>query len=191
MWRRVQELAMQVIQSNCVLKKYIAKLIPGIIVVSLSSCVNPPPDDALVSPTGSSPPATTTTTAPSPISEQPQSANPVNVTIYKADAQCQELIPQTVLVSAEEPIEAAVGKVLQERGTVDFDLAGYRVSVNENTGVATVDLRLDPNAERQFVSLSSCEKFSLFGSLEKTLTSNPEWEIDTVRFTDRGVEIEY
>jgi hypothetical protein len=72
---------------------------------------------------------------------------------------------------------------------VAFDLAGYRVQLNENTGVATVDLRLDPESERQFVSLSSCEKFSLFGSLEKTLTSNPEWQINRVRFTERGEEI--
>jgi hypothetical protein len=174
---------MQFIPSNYVLKKYIAKLIVGIIVVGLTSCGTPSTEDRIETPTEPVPPTA------SPIPEQPQSTNTVQVTIYTADAECQELIPQTVEVPSDRQIEAAVGEVLEERTTVAFDLAGYRVQLNENTGVATVDLRLDPESERQFVSLSSCEKFSLFGSLEKTLTSNPEWQINRVRFTERGEEI--
>ncbi|MCS6794155.1 MAG: hypothetical protein N3E45_01570 [Oscillatoriaceae bacterium SKW80] len=62
--------------------------------------------------------------------------------------------------------------------------------VAAKTGVATVEMRLSPNSKRQFVSLSSCEQFGLFGSLRKTLTSNPAWKIKEVRFSEGGKEIE-
>ncbi len=116
--------------------------------------------------------------------------NTVSVTIYEVDSQCNELIPKKVAVPASDSLQAAVGKVLEPYDTKDFDLAGYQVSVDGETGVATVDMRLDPNSKRQFVSLSSCEQFGLFGSLRKTLASNPGWKIKDVRFSDRGKEIE-
>jgi hypothetical protein len=61
--------------------------------------------------------------------------------------------------------------------------------VNVDNGVATIDLRIAPESKRQIVSLSSCEQFALFGSLRKTLTSNPQWNIKDVRFTERGQEV--
>ncbi|MDF5721446.1 MAG: sporulation/spore germination protein [Rhizonema sp. PD37] len=109
-------------------------------------------------------------------------------TIYTSDSQCQDLIPQKVSVLAKEPVTDAVGKIIQQQETADFDLSGYRVSIKK--GVATVDLRTAPNSRRQFTSLSSCEQFTLFGSLRKTLVSNTQWNIKKVRFTDRGKEIE-
>jgi hypothetical protein len=66
-------------------------------------------------------------------------------------------------------------------------LSGYRVRVNN--GVATVDLRLSPQSKRNFVSLSSCEQFALFGSVRKTLTNNSQWKIKEVRFTEKGEAI--
>ncbi|MBD2439617.1 GerMN domain-containing protein [Nostoc sp. FACHB-110] len=111
----------------------------------------------------------------------------VNVTLFTSDTQCQELIPQKVAVPAEEPVTSAVGKIIDERDTADFSLSGYRVKVQN--GVATVDLRLSPESKRQLASLSSCEQFALFGSLRKTLTSNPQWKIKEVRFTEKGEEI--
>ncbi|MBD2021984.1 hypothetical protein H6F43_17535, partial [Leptolyngbya sp. FACHB-36] len=56
-------------------------------------------------------------------------------------------------------------------------------------GVATVDLRLPANAKRRFVSLSTCEQLALFGSIRKTLTSNRQWKIKSVRFTEKGQPI--
>ncbi|MDF5713517.1 MAG: sporulation/spore germination protein [Rhizonema sp. NSF051] len=109
-------------------------------------------------------------------------------TLYTSDSQCQELIPQKVSVLAQEPVTDAVGKIIQQQDTADFDLSGYRVSIKK--GVATVDLRTAPNSRRQFTSLSSCEQFTLFGSLRKTLVSNTQWNIKKVRFTDRGKEIQ-
>ena len=97
------------------------------------------------------------------------------------------MIPQQVSLTAAEPITAAVGKIIEEQNTADFDLSAYRVQVQN--GIATVDFRLSPLSKRQFVSLSSCEQFALFGSLRKTLISNAEWNIKDVRFTEQGKEL--
>ena len=69
------------------------------------------------------------------------------------------------------------------------DLAGYRVNLDLNKRVVTIDFRLSPDSKRQFVSLSMCEQFTLFGSLRKTLTDNPQLKIKDVRFTNQGQEI--
>jgi Sporulation and spore germination len=111
----------------------------------------------------------------------------IDVTLYTSDDQCEKHVPQKVAVSAGEGIEEAVGKIIEKRDTADFSLSGYRVAVKD--GVATVDLRMASNSKRQFASLSSCEQFGLFGSMKKTLTSNPQWKIKDVRFTEKGEEI--
>lgn len=90
-------------------------------------------------------------------------------------------------VSASQPIAGAVGKVLENADSADFSLSGYRVNVV--SGVATVDLRVAPDSKRKLVSLSSCEQMAIFGSLRKTLTSNAQWKIKSVRFTDRDKEV--
>ncbi|NER38860.1 MAG: hypothetical protein F6J93_33720 [Oscillatoria sp. SIO1A7] len=118
-----------------------------------------------------------------------QAANTVSINIYKPDSRCQKLISEPVAVDSEQPIQAAVGKVLAERNTADFSVAGYRVILEPNNGLATIDMRLKPDSPRKFVSLSSCEQFALFGSLRQTLTDNPKWQINTVRFTERGKDI--
>ncbi|RCJ40219.1 sporulation/spore germination protein [Nostoc minutum NIES-26] len=128
-----------------------------------------------------------TTPATPATTTQAAASKTVNVTLYASDAQCQELIPQKVSVPAEEPVKGAVGKIIEQQDTGDFGFAGYRVGVKN--GVATVDLRLSPQSKRQLASLSSCEQFALFGSLRKTLTSNAQWNIKEVRFTERGQEI--
>ncbi len=110
-----------------------------------------------------------------------------DVTVYTSDAECQELVAQKTPVSSQEPVAGAVGKVLEGRDNGDFSLSGYRVNVKN--GIATVDLRLSPNSKRILTSLSSCEQFALFGSLRKTLTSNSQWNIKDVRFTEKGEEI--
>ncbi|MBW4641983.1 MAG: sporulation/spore germination protein [Goleter apudmare HA4340-LM2] len=111
-----------------------------------------------------------------------------NVTLYTSDVQCQTLVPQKVSVSAQAPVSGSVGKILEQRDTGDFSLSGYRVNVKN--GIATVDLRVAPQSRRKLASLSSCEQFALFGSLRKTLTSNPKWNIKQVRFTERGENVE-
>lgn len=164
------------------LHKYVVPLLSGVIFLSLSGCASTLTNrkgDAAQTPVASkSSPAST-----------PISQNPVNVTIYRPDSQCEALVPEKVSVSGGSSLEAAVGKVLELRNSADFNLSGYRVSVNPKSGVATVDMRLAPNSKRKFVSLSTCEQFALFGSLRKTLTSNQGFKIKDVRFTEQGQKI--
>lgn len=193
-------------------KKYIVHIIPFIFVamaVSLSGCGSSPTSQNSDQNT-SAPTINTNRAKPETLKQlQPKAEIPktessikeslsqnkaasssnksVNVTLFTIDSQCQELVPQKVSVTAEEPMESAVGKIIQQHDSADFNLSDYRVSVKD--GVATVDLRLSPNSQRQFTSLSSCEQFALFGSLRKTLMSNSQWKVKDVRFTERGEEI--
>ncbi|MDY6940483.1 MAG: hypothetical protein SWY16_22850 [Cyanobacteriota bacterium] len=125
------------------------------------------------------------------IAAQTQNDRTQTVTIYSADTECESLIPQQVELPQSNTLEASVGEIVGRWNNSDFRLAGYRVNVDGDTGVATVDLRVDPDSERQILSLSSCERYALFGSLSETLTSNPQWEISQVRFTDRSEEITF
>lgn len=115
------------------------------------------------------------------------SGKTTNITLYTSDAQCQELIPKQAEVSAQTPINEAIGQIFKEQSTADFSVSGYRVNVKN--GIATVDLRISPNSKRQLASLSSCEQFALFSSVRKTLISNSQWQIKDVRFTERGEDI--
>ncbi|MFQ3628346.1 MAG: sporulation/spore germination protein [Cyanobacteriota bacterium] len=156
------------------------------------------PSPAAASPGSASPdsatkPAESPATPASPQSLatpiSPAAARMTTVTVYQADDQCVNFVPEQVQVPADRPMQAAVGKVLEKQGDGDFDLGGYRVSLNAQTGEATVDLRLVPGSKRQIVSLSACEQFALFGSLRETLMKNPDWNVKSVRFTERGEEL--
>lgn len=140
------------------------------------------------------PSAQATPTVPqtsSPLLAQVEPENTVPVTIYYADSQCETLLPQQVEVSNDHTLEASVGAVIDRWNSGDFTFAGYRVSVDNATGIATIDLRVDPNSPRQIISLSSCERFALFGSLSETLTQNPDWQISSVQFTEKGERISF
>jgi hypothetical protein len=169
--------------------KYVLPFIILAIATSISSCTANFNSTSRNIETEIPQPTTTPTTpppTPTPTSETPTEQT-ANVTLYTSDLQCQELIPQTTSVPTTEPIISAVGKIIEQQQTADFELSGYRVQV-EN-GIATVDFRLSPSSQRQFTSLSSCEQFALFASLRKTLISNTEWNIKEVRFTEQGEEI--
>jgi hypothetical protein len=197
-------------------QKYITPLLTGVIVLCLSSCASLTTNRQSNNPglaaaqTLNTPPTTQSdsvvSTSPQPAQETSvaieslnftqrqstsiaQSIKTISLNIYRVDSQCQTLVPEKVAVPAGSLVTAAVGKVLQRADTADFDLVGYRVNVNPNSGVATVDLRRSPNSPRQFVSLSTCEQFALFGSLRKTLTGNSLLKIKDVRFTEQGAEI--
>ncbi len=197
------------------LKTSLTPLMAGLIVLLLGSCASSPTNhqtdstsssvaetDIVSTEQSETPPALPTTPQQkTPIASQSLDANSdrsksnsgtktITLTIYQADSQCQNLVPEQVSVPADTLVDGAVGKVLQQADSGDFDLAGYRVQVNPNSGVATVDFRLSPDSRRQFVSLSSCEQFALFGSLRKTLTDNSRLKIKDVRFTEQGQAIQ-
>ncbi|MGK7900440.1 MAG: sporulation/spore germination protein [Hormoscilla sp.] len=131
----------------------------------------------------------TTTSSRSPIASTDTANNTVTVTIYKADSQCETLIPENLVFPQHRLLVRVVGKVIEQATSADFDIAGYRVNLDRQRQVATVDLRLNPNTRRKLVSLSFCEQFALFGSLRQTLTDNQNWQIKEVRFTQLGQEI--
>jgi hypothetical protein len=193
-------------------KKYLFPLALVVICTILSSCTATNTGDNATNPSLESPTTTTTprpqlspSTAqlrsksveakPNTTQEQPDSENEtksnqpktINVTLYTSDDQCQELIPKKTEVSAQEPVTEAIGQILKDRDSADFSLSGYRVNIKD--GVATVDLRLAADSKRQLASLSSCEQFAIFSSLRKTLTSNAQWNIKDVRFTERGQDL--
>ncbi len=133
--------------------------------------------------------ATTTANTQNTNAQNTDAQNTVAVKIYKVDSNCETLVPQPATVSAQQPIEAAIGQTLAQWDTADFSLTGYRVSINPDSRVATVDLRVNPNSKRQLESLSSCEQLALLGAVNKTLTANPQWKIESVRFTEKGEEV--
>ncbi|MBE9078699.1 sporulation/spore germination protein [Romeria aff. gracilis LEGE 07310] len=121
---------------------------------------------------------------------EPESSEEMTtVSIYVMDDMCNELVSETVQVERDQALSQAVGKVLAEQDYNAFKISGYRVNIDPGSGIAVVDLRLAPESQRKFVSLSSCEQRSLFGSLEETLLQNPDWQVNSVKFTERGEEI--
>jgi hypothetical protein len=159
---------------------FVIVLLLGVIPAGLKGCRSP---SVAPSPTASSP------TASSPTASSPQTGLRTSVTLYKANDQCDQYEPSPVQVSAENALEAAVGEIIKAQQNVDFAIAGYRVRVDQ--GVATVDFRVAPDSPRQIASLSSCEQFVLFGGISETLTRNPQFQIQEVRFSDRGEEIAF
>ena len=162
--------------------------------VGISSCSSPPTPVVENSPSLS--PSPTVPVSPPPPPSQPltppktppyPTANQVVVNVYRIDNQCQELLPEKTTLAKDKAIEAAISKLLEERDSADFRLSGYRL--NLQNGVATVDLRVAPESKRDFNSLSSCEQLALFGGIRKTLTSNRQWQVKSVRFTSDGQEI--
>ncbi|NEQ25591.1 MAG: sporulation/spore germination protein [Microcoleus sp. SIO2G3] len=131
-----------------------------------------------VSPLQTIPPAT-----PRPAATP--AADTVNAKIYSLDTQCQWFQQETVALPKAGSLEAAIGTVLAEQQSSDFDLSGYRV-IRRPNGELIIDFRLPTNTKRQFTSLSSCEQLALFGSLRQTLLRNPQWGIKLIRFRDRG-----
>lgn len=186
------------------IKQHLVPLAIGVVLASLSGCgwLAANSQDFL----GFSPAVATDTNAKpllpeeSVANEQPNTTvdqqNNLNNTstsltlnIYRVDNQCNNLESEAVQVSADGVIDAVVNKVLEQATSSDFDVAGYRVKLNAQSGIANVDLRLLPGSKRKLVSLSTCEQLALFGGLRRTLTSNSQLQIRDVRFTERGKEI--
>lgn len=169
------------------IQHFLARCGVCVTILSLVSCSSPPVDvstqpsptpEALVSPQPS----------PDPQKQATSPANTVPVTIYQVDSQCSELVPTKITVAKDQSLETAIAEVLEQQSSSDFPF-NYRVNLDPNQNTATIDFRVPSTSQRTFTSLSSCEQLALFGSLRKTLTSNPDWQINEVYFTERGEEI--
>lgn len=111
-------------------------------------------------------------------------ADPLTVTLYYLDSQCDRFQPDPVQVPRANGLAATVGLMLAENPIADLTLSGYRVRVEGSTAI--LDLRVSRDSPRSLQSLSLCEQKALFGSLRKTLIDQPDWGIKTVQFTQRG-----
>jgi hypothetical protein len=178
-------------------KRYLLTFLVGI-ATTLSSCgtlaqtAQVPANPSL---TNSAPQAVATPTlkptakptAKPAVKRRPTKPQTVMVNTYKLDDRCVKQIPERAAVSAQQPMQGAIAKVIATANNNDFSLAGFRVNVKSK--VATIDLRVAPGTKRQLQSLSMCERMALLGSIRKTLISNRQWQIKTVQFTDRGKKI--
>lgn len=188
------------------IKNYGTILLTGTLALSLSSCAsslaNPKSSNISTPEVADSSLATQLNSTPAkakqelPAFSQPlkapnQTPKTITINLYQAGTQCQGLVAKTIKVSSDSPVDHAVQAVLKQTDSADFNLAGYRVNVNSKTRIATVDLRLPPKSKRQFTSLSNCEQLALFGSLQKTLTSNTKLNIKDVIFTNQGTKISF
>jgi Sporulation and spore germination len=169
-------------------KKSLTYLIAGLMLVSVSGCGLSSHKMSSLSPnqTAVAQPLDNST---APAESQPAAIeqNTIEVSLFYPDSNCETLVPELAAVPKDLSLEAAVARVIEKAENGDFDLAGYRVSVDN--GLATVDLRLAPNSRRHFLSMTACEQFALFGSLRKTLTDNPQWKVQDVRFTENGEDL--
>jgi hypothetical protein len=169
------------------IQHFLTRCIVGVTILSLSSCSSPPVD---IQTQPQTPPEATISPPPTP-EPQKQALSPANtvpVTIYQVDSQCSELIPRQITVPKQQALETAISEVLEQQSRADFTL-NYRINIDKNQQIVTIDFRVPTTAERTFNSLSSCEQLALFGSLRQTITSNPDWQINDVIFTEQGEEI--
>jgi hypothetical protein len=112
--------------------------------------------------------------------------NPTTVTVYTLTPDCEAYQGSPVQVSQEAALNQTIELILAEQTFPEFTLSGYRISVDPETQVATLDLRVARTSRRVLNSLSLCEQKALLGSLRETLVNHPDWDIERVDFTNRG-----
>jgi hypothetical protein len=149
-----------------------------------SAATSPTPAAIAIAPTT----APVQSASPAPTPSSTPNPNLVTVKLYTANDLCDGFVSEPIQVPKRQAMDAAIGKVIAAQRNADFNLVGYRIS-HTGDGVVTIDLRVAPESKRQIVSLSSCEQLALFGGLRQTLTRNPQWQVKSVVFTERGREI--
>jgi hypothetical protein len=117
------------------------------------------------------------------------SENTLTVAVYKVDNMCQSLRTETVTGQDNQLMSSAVNEVLNQQIFSSLGLVGYRLRVDRELGIATVDLRAAGSSRQKLQNLSSCQMLGLFGGVRQTLISNAAWQIKTVRFTELGEDL--
>ncbi|MGL5065842.1 MAG: hypothetical protein ACRC62_38225 [Microcoleus sp.] len=115
--------------------------------------------------------------------------NTVTVTVYKVDNSCQTLKPETLTGPEHRLMSSAVDELLNQQVFASLGLVGYRLKIDRNQGIATVDLRAAGNSRQKLQNLSSCQMLGLLGGVRQTLTSYAPWQVKTVRFTELGEDM--
>ncbi|MBW4653555.1 MAG: hypothetical protein KME20_11055 [Kaiparowitsia implicata GSE-PSE-MK54-09C] len=113
------------------------------------------------------------------------------VTVYIPDPNTQELVPQSVLVSVDEPAEIAVDQIIQAYEGQDVGIAGYEVNVDSTKREAEVNFEVDsPRGADAMQSLSSANQYSLFEAIRATLLTEPTYGVDEVIFMANDVSFD-
>ncbi|MBP0028226.1 hypothetical protein PN466_19260 [Roseofilum reptotaenium CS-1145] len=139
--------------------------------------------------------STELTPTPAPVPKIAQRLEPtpavemIEMTVYQLDPFCESFVEKSIQVPEQNALQATIHNAIEEGTTADFTIAGYRLQPNPTDNSLTIDFRLSPQSGRLFVSLSTCERMALLGSLKETLTQSSRWNIEEVKFTDRGVPI--
>ncbi len=156
------------------------------IALTVTGCTLASPETSVApSPPANFPIPAPTNPSPSPLQKT------LAVKMYSPDPLCETLVSEFVQVPRQQALQSTIDLIIQYSTTSDFRIAGYRIQPNPENHTLTLDLRLSPQSQRLFVSLSSCERFTLFGSLRETLIQHQDWQIKDVIFTDRGKPISF
>lgn len=111
--------------------------------------------------------------------------------IYLPDPNTQELVPQSVLVTADEPVAGAVTQIVESYEGQDVGITGYEVNVNEAAKEAEINFAVNnPRGGRAFQSLSSANQYCLFEAIRETLLTQPSYGIQQVIFQANSVEFD-
>ncbi len=113
------------------------------------------------------------------------------VTVYIPDPNTQELVPQSVLVSVDQPAEIAVDQIIQAYEGQDVGIEGYEVNVDSAKREAEVNFEVDsPRGADAMQSLSSANQYSLFEAIRATLLTEPTYGVDEVIFMANDVSFD-
>lgn len=111
--------------------------------------------------------------------------------VYLPDPNTQELVPQSVLVTADEPVAGAVTQIVESYEGQDVGITGYEVNVNEAAKEAEINFAINnPRGWRAFQSLSSANQYCLFEAIRETLLTQPAYGIQQVIFQANSVDFD-
>ncbi|BAU41349.1 hypothetical protein [Leptolyngbya sp. O-77] len=111
--------------------------------------------------------------------------------VYLPDPNTQELVPQSVLVTADEPVAGAVTQIVESYEGQDVGITGYEVSVDEAAKQAEINFAVNnPRGGRAFQSLSSANQYCLFEAIRETLLTQPAYGIQQVIFQANSVDFD-
>lgn len=111
--------------------------------------------------------------------------------VYLPDPETQQLEPQSVLLTTDQPVEGAVNQIMQSYEGQDMGIRGYEVEVDSTEHEAEINFNVEhPRGADVFQSLSSANQYVFIEAIRETLLTEPTYEIDEVIFMANGVALE-
>jgi hypothetical protein len=111
--------------------------------------------------------------------------------VYMHDPLTHQLVPHSVLVTAEQPVEGAVGQILQSYEGQDVGITEYEVEVDPVEHEAAIHFSIShPRGSDAMQSLSSANQYALLEAIRETLLTQPSFEVEEVIFLANGEAID-